>query len=218
MNLRGQAAAHDGYAVAVLLVALAVMSIGWTVAMPVWKQMAQREKESEFIFRAQQYAHAIVLYQRKFAGTFPPNLDVLLKGKFLRKKYTDPITNDDFVLVYQSAQQPQAPGGSSVPQAQTPAQGGIIGVTSKSKEASIRVYNGRSRYNEWHVTYVQVSPKPTGPTVPTTGPTPGGRPTPGGPTTPGGPGRPGGPPVPGQPNRPTIPGMPGAPRPPPPQR
>ena len=29
------------------------------------------------------------------------------------------------------------------------AAGGVLGVVSKSKEASLRVYNGRNHYNEW---------------------------------------------------------------------
>src|SRR5207244_8012274 len=86
-----------GYAMAALIVGLAVMAVLMTAAMPVWKQMAQREKEAELVFRGEQYAHAIGMYQRRTANAFPPNLNVLVQGKYLRKKYKDPITNDDFV-------------------------------------------------------------------------------------------------------------------------
>jgi type II secretory pathway pseudopilin PulG len=79
---------------AALLVTIAVMAILMTVAMPAWRQEARREKEAELIFRAGQYVHAIELYKRKFANTYPPNIDVLIKGRFLRKKYTDPMTKD----------------------------------------------------------------------------------------------------------------------------
>jgi type II secretory pathway pseudopilin PulG len=81
---------------AVLLAGLAIMGIVWTMLVPVWKQSVQREKEAELIFRAGQYARAVALYQRKYANAFPPNVDVLLREKFLRKKYKDPITNADF--------------------------------------------------------------------------------------------------------------------------
>ena len=64
--------------------------------MPVWKQSVQREKEAELIFRAGQYARAVALYQRKYANAFPPSVDVLLREKFLRKKYKDPVTNGEF--------------------------------------------------------------------------------------------------------------------------
>ena len=77
--------------------AMSIMAIMMTVVMPVWKQAAQREKEEELIFRGQQYAHAIGLFQRKFANAFPPNIDVLVEQRFLRKKFKDPITNDDFL-------------------------------------------------------------------------------------------------------------------------
>ena len=32
-------------------------------------------------------------------------------------------------------------------------EGGIVGVVSRSSEASLRVYNGRRRYDEWEFTY-----------------------------------------------------------------
>ncbi len=64
--------------------------------MPVWKQQVQREKEAELIFRAGQYARAVALYQRKYANAFPPSVDVLLREKFLRKKYLDPLTGREF--------------------------------------------------------------------------------------------------------------------------
>src|ERR1051325_3223685 len=55
MKLRGQAgrahgggapcAGDDGYAMAALLVAMSILAVMMTVALPVWKQNAQREKE-----------------------------------------------------------------------------------------------------------------------------------------------------------------------------
>ena len=100
MHLEGQyerrARPDAGYAMAVLLAGIAIMGIVWTMVVPVWKQQIQREKEAELIFRAGQYARAVALYQRKYANAFPPNVDVLLKEKFLRKKYKDPVTNREF--------------------------------------------------------------------------------------------------------------------------
>src|SRR5688572_7865401 len=122
MQLRGQSTSatrrqngDGGFAMAALLVALSVMSVMATVAMPVWKQMAQREKEEEFIFRGRQYARAVELFQRKMPGALPPNVDILIDQKFLRKKYKDPITNDDFVLLSPS----QAAIGTATPGAST---------------------------------------------------------------------------------------------------
>src|SRR5262245_50443338 len=89
----------DGFAMAALLVTLAVMMVIMTAALPVLSTMAQREREAELVFRGQQYARAISLFQRKYGNALPPNLDALLDGKFLRKKYKDPITGDDFQLL-----------------------------------------------------------------------------------------------------------------------
>jgi len=172
MNRRDQ-----GYAMAALLVALSIMAIMMTVTMPVWRQLSQREKEEELVFRGLQYARAIGLYERKYANAPPPSIDVLVQQHFLRKKYKDPITNDDFapITAVQAAaatatQQPGRTG--STPAARPPAssaaagtsrstgsQGGVTGVASKSKDTSIRIYNGRTHYNEW--TFVYAPPAPT---------------------------------------------------------
>ena len=74
--------------------------------------MAQREKEQELVFRGQQYARAIGLFQRKYANTPPPTLDVLVQEHFLRKKYKDPITNADFVPIPAGQAGAAAPGGA----------------------------------------------------------------------------------------------------------
>src|SRR6476646_9304172 len=115
MKLAGQAnrqrSSERGYAMAALLVALSIMAVMMTVAMPVWKQTAQREKEEELIFRGLQYVHAIGMFQRKYANAYPPNLDVLVEQRFLRKKFKDPITNDDFVVIPPGAMLP----GTTVP-------------------------------------------------------------------------------------------------------
>lgn len=103
---------------AALLVSLAVMSILMAVAMPAWRQAVQREREAELVFRGEQYARAIGLFQRKFAGAFPPSIDVLVQQKFLRKKYKDPMVPDgQFQVLYQTSalQQPGQPGRSFGP-------------------------------------------------------------------------------------------------------
>ena len=105
-----------------LLVALSIMAVLMTVAMPTWRQAAQREKEAELIFRGQQYARAIGLFQKKAGpGVLPPSIDALVDGHYLRKKYTDPITRQDFDVL--SATQPTTPGGRGA----APAGGGQPG-------------------------------------------------------------------------------------------
>jgi type II secretory pathway pseudopilin PulG len=203
MCLEGGQGDERGYAMAALLVSLAVMMVLMSVAMPVWKTQAQREKEAELIFRGEQIARAINLYMRKMGGAnYPPNLDVLVQGRFLRKKYKDPMTENDTSLPMnqrgewdvilaaggvpgggQGGPSPQQPGrgrigappsGLSAPPSRnsapgsTPsfgqAGGGVMGVRSKSKESSFRIYRGTgTHYNEWLFMFSTVSNRPGAP-------------------------------------------------------
>ena len=175
MGLAGQGRRREGgYAMAALLVMMAVAAVLMSVAMPVWRHEAQREKEEELIWRGQQYVRAIRLFQARTQG-FPPSIDVLVQQRFLRKKYKDPITNDDFQILSAGSPVPGQAGQAGQAQSPSPNQpivGGIIGVVSKSKDESIRMYLGRTHYNEW--TFLFVNQRPGGP---------------GGPGLPGGPGR-----------------------------
>jgi type II secretory pathway pseudopilin PulG len=209
---------------AALLVAMAVMAILMSAALPVWRHEMQREKEEELVFRGQQYVRALRLYQARTQG-LPGSVDLLVTGHFLRKKYKDPITGDDFELIGaggaagqigqgpagqgqtgrgQSGLPPFGPGqtgqtgstlGSTVGQTGSSqsqssvfgggtAPGGILGVRSKSKAESIRLYLGRNHYNEWNFIFASQAPGGQG-----------GRGQPGGPGGRGqpGPGRTGGP-------------------------
>ena len=232
---------------AALLIGLSVMAVLISMALPVWSQFAKREKEEELIWRGQQYARAVGLFQRKYANTFPPNVDILVEQKFLRKKYKDPITKDDFQMipagggVLGDGSRPPGPGGQQRAPGTTqqtgrptnpatqggggltgsrdgtvgqpgPAQPsiGIQGVVSKSSDSSIKMYNGRTKYNEWTFVYMATSQQIG----------PGGAPQPGAPgqkqKQPGqpvfGPGIPG-----GVPQRPPVPDAPFGPPSRPPQ-
>ena len=88
-----------GYAMAALLVAMSVMTIVLSTAMPVYQTVARREREAELVFRGEQYARAIALFQRKYGNALPPDVDVLIDQRFLRKKYKDPITGGDFLFL-----------------------------------------------------------------------------------------------------------------------
>jgi hypothetical protein len=142
---------------AALLVGLSVMCLMLSVALPMWRTVIRREREAELIFRGQQYVRAIELFQRKYAGTFPPSIDVLLHERFLRRRYLDPITNDDFQLVYVGVPSGGAVAGDSVPPAVRDGRRGILGVVSRSKQTSLRLYQGRGHYNEWMFVAGQVS-------------------------------------------------------------
>jgi len=135
MCLRGQDG-QRGYAMAALLVSIGVMMLLMSVAMPVWRHQAQREKEAELIFRGEQYARAINHFQRKMGpGNFPQSIDILVQQRFLRKKYKDPMTEDgEFEIIPVGGvtqpgvnPQPQPPtrggGTPQPPQPQTPQRG-----------------------------------------------------------------------------------------------
>jgi type II secretory pathway pseudopilin PulG len=100
---------EGGYAMAALLVGLAVMAVVMTMAMPVWSTVGKRAREDELVFRGEQYARAIGLYQRKYANALPPSIDVLINEKFLRRKYLDPVTGGEFQALTGSVGQ-AAPG------------------------------------------------------------------------------------------------------------
>jgi type II secretory pathway pseudopilin PulG len=188
---------------AVLLVALAVMLTLMSVAMPVWRQQVRREREEELLFRLKQYAHALALYQRRVPGGSPGTVDDLVKQRFLRRKYLDPITGKDFAVLRVGQASPgmsmQMPGVSTSPDGRTtttgpgrggagggigPAQGGrpsgtaspgvqpgvmggaaggavggIRGVVSTSKETSLRIWKGRSQYDQWEVAIEDITPR-----------------------------------------------------------
>jgi hypothetical protein len=159
---------------AALLVMLNIMAILMTVAVPVWKTAVKREKEAELVWRGSQYARAVNLFRMKYANAYPPNLDILLKERFLRKKYKDPMSKDgEFQLLFAAQQQqragaggisgaagqitPATPAPAPIPLDQTSqgpagATGGIMGVASKSTDTSLKLFNGRSKYNEWQFT------------------------------------------------------------------
>ena len=211
MGLQRQYGEH-GYAMAALLVSIAVMSVLMTAALPAWRQQAKREKEAELVFRGEQYVRAIRLWEMKMGpGTRPPSFDILVQQKFLRKKYKDPMTEDgEFQPLFAGVNLPQQPGGPQPggpqpgrgvgvgvggrgiqPQPMPPQAGrsgiptqigggGILGVVSKSKEASIRIYKGGTHYNEWNFIYANASTAPGGRGAPMPGgrggsPFPGGR-------------------------------------------
>ncbi|MCM3880655.1 MAG: type II secretion system GspH family protein [Vicinamibacterales bacterium] len=106
---------------AALLVGMAVMAVLLSVAMPTWNQMVRREKEEELVFRGNQYARALNLYQRKFANASPANLDVLVEQRMLRKKFKDPMSTEksgEFQLLYLSNSAPSGREGNAGQQRQ----------------------------------------------------------------------------------------------------
>lgn len=253
--LAGRRSGQAGYILFGICIAVVLLGIAMTMAVPVWKTVVQREKEEELIWRANQYLQAIDRYQRKYPGAFPTSFAQLRDQKFIRKLYKDPMTPDGEWLIRrqlspndpnalpganlgqggQGGQRgpsgPSGQGGSSgqggrgapqrgrSPNPNDPSEGnasansgqggglsgggsrfstgsrsgfgsggigndqgigGIIGVASKSKEKSIRILNGKDRYNEWIFVYAPQNQGLPGQTPPGVAPgtAPGTRPGP----------------------------------------
>lgn len=151
-----------------LIATIAIMLILMAAAAPSWRYVMQNEREEELLFRGGEIADAIARYQRKNGNALPVSLEVLVKGRFLRRAYKDPMTKSGEwrLLRPGEATFPVTPGGpraggsptttttttSTRPSAfSRPGQtlGPFQGVASTSTDKSLRVFNGRTRYNEW---------------------------------------------------------------------
>ncbi len=96
---------------AALLVALAVMAVVMSVALPAWRQANRREKEEELIFRGRQYIRAIQLFQRRFAATYPRRRRYPRQAEVPPQEYKDPMSEDgEFEVLYQGSQLSMSPG------------------------------------------------------------------------------------------------------------
>ena len=150
-----------------LLVAIAVLGLLLSMAMPTWQTFVKREKEAELVFRGGQYARAITLYGQQFAGAFPPNIETLVEGRFLRKAYADPMTEDgEFEVITlgtlqnipgvtsdtegrDESSEPTRTPFSQAAREQNEDGGPVMGVRSRSTEDSLMVLNGLSNYADW---------------------------------------------------------------------
>lgn len=156
----------------IVMAMVTIGSIGLLAAVPLWKTQIQRENEEELLFRGRQYVEAIRLYQTKNPGSFPKKIEELVKGRFLRKAYPDPMTRSgkwDLILLpgdSAAAVRPatgleaKKPGGSPGTGAarvfvvaeealSTVGNPRIIGVVSRSTRTSFRIYNDAETYDAW---------------------------------------------------------------------
>ena len=182
----GARAAGAGYTLVALVVVVAVMNIAVAASLPFWSQIIKRDKEAELIFRGLQYAEAIRVFQLRH-NRLPNTLDELIEinPRSIRRLWKDPMTESgewDLVkgTVNRGGGGPQgrprdlargtgpedelgdedrrATGRRDVP-------GPIIGVRSRSNEASIREFMGGTSYNSWLFT-IELIPVPQ--TIPDT--------------------------------------------------
>jgi type II secretory pathway pseudopilin PulG len=190
-----------GFSIAVLLAGITIMFITMGAAVPTWRYVMKNDREEELYFRGDQIARAIERYQRKNANSLPVSFETLVKGRYLRKIYKDPMSKDGKWRIIHpgeamlpggvagggqpgegqpgsgfggtgtfgqpgqegslgpagrqpGSQRPNAPmgplgGGTGGPGAGAQMQGAIIGVASTSQDKSLRIFNGRTRYDQW---------------------------------------------------------------------
>lgn len=104
-----------------------VMAVSASVTVPLASTQAQRERESELLFRGQAYRDAIASYYRAVPGqqTYPGSLEDLLRDprfthrRHLRRLYEDPLTESEWQLIRGAG-------------------GGIVGVASHSRSQPLK--------------------------------------------------------------------------------
>lgn len=171
-----------GYSMVALMAAVAIMLTLMTAAVPSWRYVIKNDREEELLARGGEIADAIARYQRRNGNALPPSIEALVKGKFLRRAYKDPMTKSGQWRLIRpgeavvpvtggaGAGSPTgtrsasssfgatpagglSPGTSASSASTTPRPGmtlgGFQGVASTSTDKSLRVFNGRTRYNEW---------------------------------------------------------------------
>jgi type II secretory pathway pseudopilin PulG len=152
----------DGFILVALLVAMAVSAIWLGTMLPAWRQQAIRQREADLVFRGQQYARAIALYFVNDNCTLPADVDTLVSRHYLRKKWKDPIANDDFVPLMAGAAASStgtsaSPSTPARPAGPGPVGGsqlvGLYGVSSKSTDTSIMLYQNQQQYSLWSFRY-----------------------------------------------------------------
>ena len=87
-----------------LMLFIGLLAIAATAVLPDLIFEIKRDREEEMVHRGVQYTRAVRRYYRKF-GSYPVTLDQLDATnniKFLRKRYKDPITGQDFKLFLSS--------------------------------------------------------------------------------------------------------------------
>lgn len=157
-----------GFSLVALMASITIMLIVMSAAVPTWRYVMQDDREEELIFRGGEIADSIKRYQKKNANTLPTSLEMLVKGKFLRRPYKDPMMQSGRWRFIRQGEGVPPPGGGGPKSSPSPTPrpegtsgglganslggpgvGPIIGVASTSTEKSLRVFNGKTRYNDW---------------------------------------------------------------------
>jgi type II secretory pathway pseudopilin PulG len=163
-----------GFSLVGAMSGIAIMTIMMSAAVPSWRYVMRNMREEELIFRGNQIADAIERYQRKNGGAAPASLEDLVKGKFLRKAWNDPMTRHGKWRLLKPGEvggmrfrrlrgrdRDAGPGGAAGGPAGTPGAdrpgglggqggvGGFVGVATTFEGEAFRIFNGQTKYDEW---------------------------------------------------------------------
>jgi type II secretory pathway pseudopilin PulG len=166
---------QEGYSLLILMAGITIMLIAMGVAAPTWRHVMQDDSEQELLYRGGAIADGIGRYQKKNGGTMPVSLDVLVKGRFLRRAYKDPMTKDGqwrFIRQGEGITPPgvgttrpgTSPGSTTPSPSPQPSPGmggstgggmagaplgGFVGVASRDLRKSLRMMNNAKTYDTW---------------------------------------------------------------------
>src|SRR6202047_927019 len=102
MPRRRKSHSEDGWVMLTLLLAMALLAIFAAAIVPSITFNIKRDREEQMIHRGVQYSRAIRAYYKKF-GRYPTKVEDLESTnnlRFLRKRYKDPVTGQDFKLLH----------------------------------------------------------------------------------------------------------------------
>jgi len=93
---------EQGYILLMLMLFITVLAIAAAVVAPSIAFQVRRDREEELIHRGVQYSRAVRRYVKKF-GRYPMRVEELENTnnmRFLRKRYKDPVTGQEFKVLH----------------------------------------------------------------------------------------------------------------------
>jgi hypothetical protein len=151
---------EEGYLLLGVVVACFLLLLAISVAAPRIAKELGRDRELESEHRALQYVRAIQLYYKK-TGSYPSNVEQLLGSstagatvgigagasvKYLRQRYKDPLTNDEFRLIHVGEAKTQVKGffGEPLQGTATGNLGSVQGMVSNLNSTAAGTFGGSS--------------------------------------------------------------------------
>ena len=136
-----------GYMLLTLMLAVTLLAIAAVAIAPTLAFQVRRDHEEELIHRGVQYSRAVRRYFKKFQR-YPTTIEELESTnnvRFLRKRYKDPITNQDFKLLHFGEVQMVMGGGIAGGAAPgTPIGNGPAGTSQPASQFSLKPSSANS--------------------------------------------------------------------------